>query len=83
MAAGDPPAQIQANRDDRRVRGATVAGGGAAGAGAASAAPALPRKTAVSASSCQLGNGVKHVVKLMFDNVHFFRDNPNVPATWS
>ncbi len=32
------------------------------------------------ASSCQLGNGVKHVVELTFDNVHFFRDNPNVPS---
>ena len=31
-------------------------------------------------SSCQLGNGVKHVIELTFDNVHFFRDNPNVPS---
>ena len=31
-------------------------------------------------SACQLGNGVKHVVSLVFDNVHFFRDNPNVPS---
>jgi hypothetical protein len=31
-------------------------------------------------SSCQLGNGVKHVVQITFDNVHFFRDNPNVPS---
>ena len=31
-------------------------------------------------SSCNLGNGVKHVVQLTFDNVHFFRDNPNVPS---
>jgi hypothetical protein len=31
-------------------------------------------------SSCQLGNGVKHVVEIVFDNVHFFRDNPNVPS---
>ena len=30
--------------------------------------------------SCQLGNGVKHVIELTFDNVHFFRDNPNVPS---
>ena len=29
---------------------------------------------------CQLGNGIKHVVELGFDNVHFFRDNPNVPS---
>jgi hypothetical protein len=31
-------------------------------------------------STCQLGNGVKHVVNIVFDNVHFFRDNPNVPS---
>ena len=32
------------------------------------------------ASSCHLGNGVKHVIDIVFDNVHFFRDNPNVPS---
>ena len=31
-------------------------------------------------SSCGLGNGVQHVVQITFDNVHFFRDNPNVPS---
>jgi hypothetical protein len=31
-------------------------------------------------TGCQLGNGVKHVIELTFDNVHFFRDNPNVPS---
>jgi hypothetical protein len=31
-------------------------------------------------TSCQLGNGVQHVVQITFDNVHFFRDNPNVPS---
>ena len=30
--------------------------------------------------SCGLGHGVKHVIELTFDNVHFFRDNPNVPS---
>ncbi len=34
--------------------------------------------TAVGA--CRLGHGVKHVIDLTFDNVHFFRDNPNVPS---
>jgi hypothetical protein len=29
---------------------------------------------------CRLGNGVKHVIEITFDNVHFFRDNPNVPS---
>ena len=31
-------------------------------------------------NGCHLGNGVKHVVEIGFDNVHFFRDNPNVPS---
>jgi hypothetical protein len=57
---------------------ALLAGVGVGGAGAAHAAPA--HQAAASTASCQLGNGVKHVVKLMFDNVHFFRDNPNVPS---
>src|SRR6266516_2816431 len=30
-------------------------------------------------AGCDLGQ-VKHVVNLIFDNVHFFRDNPNVPS---
>ncbi len=31
-------------------------------------------------NSCHLGNGIKHIVQVGFDNVHFFRDNPNVPS---
>src|SRR4030088_2973418 len=31
-------------------------------------------------SSCQLGDGVKHVVNVVFDNTHFTRDIPNVPS---
>jgi hypothetical protein len=31
-------------------------------------------------SSCQLGNGVQHVINVVFDNTHFTRDNPNVPS---
>ena len=48
----------------------------ATGAAAGAAKPAA----ATAGTSCHLGNGVKHVVTLMFDNVHFFRDNPNVPS---
>jgi hypothetical protein len=33
-----------------------------------------------SSSSCHLGHGIQHVVQITFDNVHFFRDNPNVPS---
>jgi hypothetical protein len=32
------------------------------------------------ARGCRLGNGITHVVELGFDNVHFFRDNPDVPS---
>jgi len=35
---------------------------------------------AAASGSCHLGNGVEHVISLTFDNVHFFRDNPNVPS---
>ena len=34
------------------------------------------------AGSCQLGDKgkIKHVIYIQFDNVHFLRDNPNVPS---
>jgi len=52
---------------------------------AASAAPgsAATRTEAVHVTpgaACHLGNGIKHVVQITWDNVHFFRDNPNVPS---
>src|SRR5882762_658157 len=31
-------------------------------------------------TSCELGDGVKHVVNVVFDNTHFTRDIPNVPS---
>jgi hypothetical protein len=31
-------------------------------------------------TTCALGNGVQHVIEITFDNVHFFRDNPNIPS---
>ena len=31
-------------------------------------------------AQCSLGNGIKHIVYIQFDNVHFRRDNPNVPS---
>jgi hypothetical protein len=51
----------------------------AATSGSASALQARALTTTPS-SSCQLGNGVQHVINIVFDNVHFFRDNPNVPS---
>ena len=65
--------------------GALTLGMVAAGAAttAASAAPSRPA-TAVrpaSAAACDLGGGkIKHVIYLQFDNVHYTRDNPNVPS---
>jgi hypothetical protein len=41
-------------------------------------APAAP--SAVAQPACDLGNSIEHVVSITFDNVHFFRDNPNVPS---
>jgi hypothetical protein len=32
------------------------------------------------APRCHLGNGISHVINIVFDNVHFARDNPNVPS---
>jgi hypothetical protein len=54
-------------------------------AATAAATKTATRATAVrladdSSSSCHLGHGVKHVVEILFDNVHYFRDNPNVPS---
>jgi hypothetical protein len=58
----------------------TVAGLAAATKTTQSSAKAKP---ASPASGCQLNspNGqVKHVIYIIFDNVHFLRDNPNVPS---
>jgi hypothetical protein len=61
---------------------ALLAGLGIAGTvGSAHAAPSSSAaKSDNSTVSCKLGNDIKHVVQLTFDNVHFFRDNPNVPS---
>ena len=49
-------------------------------AATAKAANVATRAGTTSTSTCHLGNGVKHVVQITFDNVHYFRDNPNVPS---
>jgi hypothetical protein len=63
-----------------------VAGTASAASGSA-VKPADPKTPATAAtladdssSTCHLGNGIQHVVQVTFDNVHFFRDNPNVPS---
>jgi hypothetical protein len=48
--------------------------------GAVAATPTAPPAAAADTATCQLGNGVQHVINIVFDNVHFFRDNPNVPS---
>ena len=63
---------------------ALLAGVGIAGASgpvrAAATSSAAKSDSSDGNNTCHLGNGVKHVVQLTFDNVHFFRDNPNVPS---
>jgi hypothetical protein len=51
----------------------SLADGAAAGASAAS-----PERC--SAGGCRLDYGITHVVQIQFDNVHFTRDDPNVPS---
>src|SRR5439155_14739560 len=51
---------------------ATAAGSQLASARTERAAPATP--------ACNLGNGIKHVIYVQFDNTHLLRDNPNVPS---
>ena len=63
---------------------ALIAGFGTAAAmspvRAATTSPAINAVAESDSSGCHLGNGIKHVVQITFDNVHFFRDNPNVPS---
>jgi hypothetical protein len=47
---------------------------------ATTAAPHLASAAAAPGAGCQLANGVQHVIEITFDNVHFNRDNPNVPS---
>jgi hypothetical protein len=39
-----------------------------------------PAAPAAAGGPCDLANGIQHVIYLQFDNVHFRRDNPNVPS---
>jgi len=44
------------------------------------AVPAAAGQQPAHGSGCTLANGIKHVISIQFDNVHFTRDNPNVPS---
>jgi hypothetical protein len=50
------------------------------GSSNAASPTAAPAATVGPVPGCNLGGGVQHVVNIVFDNVHFFRDNPNVPS---
>jgi hypothetical protein len=70
-----------------RVRIGVLALAGLTAAGLAAAtnttmSSAAP-KAAPAATGCQLNSPtgqIKHVIYIIFDNVHFLRDNPNVPS---
>ena len=53
-----------------------------AGLAAAAQTTQSSSSTALPAAGCQLGDKgkIKHVIYIQFDNVHFLRDNPNVPS---
>src|SRR5216684_5062639 len=53
---------------------------GVTSAGMASAGRPVAAQHNVQSTGCHLGHGIKHVIQIAFDNVHFFRDNPNVPS---
>jgi hypothetical protein len=93
--AGRGRRSTSATRRARRSAGLlTLAGGGtlvlgmlAVPTGSTPAAPAtltaLGGTAAPATSTCALGaNGtsIKHVIYIQFDNVHYTRDNPNVPS---
>jgi hypothetical protein len=59
---------------------AAATGLASASAGQRPSVQRVHHRTVLAAAGCNLGHGVKHVVQLTFDNVHFFRDNPNVPS---
>jgi hypothetical protein len=45
--------------------------------------PAFAQPLASNVNACRLdsaGGRIKHVIQIIFDNVHFRRDNPNVPS---
>ncbi len=52
----------------------------AAGAALSKSADAGGKSSATAPTSCDLGDNISHVINIVFDNVHFARDNPNVPS---
>ena len=64
----------------RLISAAVLAAAALAALAAVQVAGAGGPKETHPASGCHLGNGVQHVINIVFDNVHFSRDNPNVPS---
>jgi hypothetical protein len=56
------------------VAGAIVAAATIGGTARSASAEISPTPS----SGCHLANGIKHVIEITFDNVHYNRDNPNV-----
>ncbi len=78
MTASRPFAPLRTLRGTFMALTLMIGGGGlVAIAGPTTGAAAAPTS---GPNSCQLGNGVSHVIDIVFDNVHFARDNPNVPS---
>jgi hypothetical protein len=75
---------IRSHATRRRVFTGVACGGLLTGAlvipALTGAATSAVGATPTTASTCNLGNGISHVINIVFDNVHFGRDNPNVQS---
>ena len=92
LAVRGPRRTPVSRRARRSARPLTVAAGGAlaigllavpAAAGPTAGVPVISAAPGRAATTCALGaNGssIQHVIYIQFDNVHFTRDNPNVPS---
>src|SRR2546428_1991336 len=66
-----------------RRRLLTLAAGASIVAAALAAGPPVTASAAGGTGACQLNSAhqqIQHVIQIQFDNVHFPRDNPNVPS---
>jgi hypothetical protein len=71
------------NRRLRRTLAKILVAAALPAAALGTAATSLPAQARMPSGGCQLnsaGGAIKHVIQLQFDNVHFRRDNPNVPS---
>ena len=66
-----------------RRRILNLAAGASIVAAALAAGPPVTASAAAETGGCQLNSAhqqIQHVIQIQFDNVHFTRDNPNVPS---